>query len=203
MFNWWLDQPCYPWKGVPARKATWVWEEATPELSLHRFDLAPREVIQHWYRDRLRFKPAVVTWADKLAKKYKVDFDRTVGVSWRGCDNVVDGRRRVAVEDYFPTLDHILKDGGLRILSMPEEATVTERLQQRYPQVFAMGEFFTAPWGYDGQSFALNQAPGYSKGFETCAMILLLSRCRHYVHNEANLSVIVGNLSRGNVVQVK
>lgn len=200
MFEWYFEQPCYKGSGVPPRTLAWEWEHC-PEQGVHCLMGQPLSVIKDWYQKHLLFNPTVKARIEELVQKYSIDFNNTLGISWRGCDSVMDGRPRQPIETYFPHIDAILeKEPGLRIFATAEETTVTDKIQARYPSAFTISEFFAAPWGYPGHSENVNPASGYERGIQTCGLISILSRCKHYIKNRSNMSCTAGYLSNGHIV---
>ena len=200
MFEWWFVQPFWKGPGVPPCDMVWQWEYC-PETGAHCLMGQPLPIIQETYRRFVVFNPVVQARIDALVAKYSIDFDNTLGISWRGCDSVDDGRPRQPIEQYFPAIDAILeKEPGLRIFATAEETTVVDKIAARYPQTFTISEFFSAPWGYKLHSEYINPVSGYERGVQTCGMISILSRCKHYVKNRSNMSCTAGYLSKGNVV---
>lgn len=200
MFEWWCVQPSWKGPGVPPKDLMWYWENCH-EQGAHPLMGQPLDVIQEWYRTHLIFNDAVVQRAEGLIAKYNIDFDNTFALSWRGCDSVDDGRPRQPIETYFPHMDKVLeKEPNLRIFATAEETTVVDKVKARYPQTFEITEFFSAPWGYKQHSEYINPASGYERGMQTCCMIYILSRCKHYIKNRSNMSCTAGYLSKGNII---
>lgn len=202
MFEWYFEQPqlkVHP--GGTARVMEW---ERSPELGTYPLMSLPLADIKAWYQSHLLFNVDARAWADRLISKYAIDFDKTIGVQWRGCDSVDDGRPRLAIELYFPYLDAILeKEPDLRIFATAEETTVVDKILARYPNAFTIPEFFSAPWGYKLHSEFVNPASGYERGMQTCGLLQLLSRCKHLVKNRSNMSYTASYLSNGNIVCIQ
>lgn len=199
MYEWYFEQPFLK-EAPPPGTLTWEWERCH-ETGAHVLMGQPLAFIKAWYQRHLLFNADMRARADALAAKYSIDFGNTIGVSWRGCDSVDDGRPRQPIERYFPALDAILEnEPGLRILATAEETTVVEKIQARYPQTFTIDEFFSAPWGYKLHSEFVNPVSGFERGAQTCGLLQLLSRCKHYVKNRSNMSYTASYLSNGNIV---
>ncbi len=202
MFEWYFEQPALR-SAPPPGTPVWTWESCT-ELGTHCLMGQPLGVIKDWYRSNVVFNDEMKARAEALVAKYAIDFDNTIGIAWRGCDNVTDGRRRIPIETYFPYIDDILsREPHLRIFATAEETTVVEKVQARYPQTFCIDEFYSAPWGYPRNSHFINPASGYEKGVQTCGLIQLLSRCKHLIKNRSNMSYTASYLSSGNVVCIE
>jgi hypothetical protein len=204
MYEWWFRQPCWDQPSPPPRDMTWEWEHC-PELGQHPIFSQSWPDLKEFYRTHLLFNDQTQRRIDALTHKYQIDFDRTIGLSWRGCDNVMDGRVRVDIAEYFPAIDAILaSEPDMRIFATAEEQTVAERVQEKYgSRVFLIPEFYSAPYGSTGHSDYANPASGYEKGIQVCGMISVLSRCKHYIRNWSSQSCIVNFLSRGHVVNIR
>lgn len=202
MFEWYFEQPkCKVYPGPSTHVMEW---ERSPELGVHSFMSQPLPFIKEWYQSNLIFNADARAWADKLIAKYAIDFGKTIGVQWRGCDSVDDGRPRVPIEEYFPDLDAILeKEPGLRIFATAEETNVVDKILARYPMAFTIPEFFSAPWGYKQHSEFINPVSGHERGMQTCGLLQLLSRCKHLVKNRSNMSYTASYLSNGNIVCIR
>lgn len=203
MYEWWFEQPFCPEGALPPRDATWLWENCPESGTPHTNNLMiqPLAVIKEWYQKHLRFKPFIHERGQAILEKYKFDPVNTIAVSWRGCDSYTDGRPRMPIETYFPFIDDILeKEPYLRIFATAEETTVVDRILARYPNAFTITELFSAPWGYTGHSEFVNPASGFERGVQTCLMLWLLSRCKHYVKNRSSSGGVASWLSTGNIV---
>lgn len=202
MFSWYFEQPqakTHP--GAGARVLQW---ETMTETGTHPLMSLPLAEIKAWYQSHLIFNADAKAWVQKLIDKYAIDFTKTVGVAWRGCDSVDDGRPRVAIEEYFPALDAIMeKEPDLRIFATAEEATIIDALLARYPSAFAIPEFFSAPHGYKLHSEFVNPVSGYERGMQTCGLLQILSKCKHLVKNRSNMSYTASYLSNGNIVCIR
>lgn len=200
MFEWYCEQPHWTEPGIPPCSETWLWENC-PEQGVHPLMDQPLKVMRDYFHRNLRFNAAVQARVAELVAKYQIDFNNTLAITWRGCDSTDDGRPRMPIETYFPFVDAILEaEPGLRIFATAEETTIVERIQQRYPNVFTINEFWSAPFGYRLHSEYTNPASGYERGMQTCCMISILSKCKHYVKNRSSMGLVAGWLSDGNIV---
>lgn len=200
MYDWYCEQPAYKGAGVPPKSLVWEWEHC-PELGVHDLMSQPLPVIKDWYHRNLIFNATVKERVEKLISKYTIDFSNTLAVSWRGCDSTDDGRPRMPIATYFPYIDAILeKEPNLRIFATAEETNVVDKIQARYPNVFTIDEFFSAPWGYRLHSEYINPVSGYERGMQTCCLISILSKCKHYVKNRSSVGLVASWLSDGNIV---
>ena len=83
MFEWYCVQP--RWKGGPAlppRELTWLFEN-NPELVANPHCLS-LESVKSWYQNNLIWNQDVINRAEAIIKKYGLDFNNTMGLSWRG-----------------------------------------------------------------------------------------------------------------------
>jgi hypothetical protein len=200
MFEWYCEQPQWVGPGVPPRDGTWLWETST-ETGAHCLMGQPLAVIKDWYHKNLLFNVAVNSRATELTKKYNFEFSNTLAITWRGCDSYTDGRPKMPIETYYPFIDDILeKEPNLKIFATAEETTIVETLQQRYPQIFTVSEFFSAPRGYTGHSEYVNPASGYERGMQTCCLIYILSKCKYYIKNRSSMGMVASWLSDGHIV---
>ena len=199
MFEWYCVQPRWKGPGLPQRELTWLFEN-NPELSSNPHCLG-LESLKAWYQNNLIWNQDVIDRAESIIQQYGIDFNNTMGLSWRGCDSVMDGRPRQPIETYFPYIDATLeKEPNLRIFATAEETSVVEKVKARYQNVFEIPEFFSAPWGYAGHSEYVNPKSGYERGMQTCCMIYILSKCKHYIKNRSSQAYVAAWLSKGRVI---
>jgi hypothetical protein len=222
-YDWWFKQPMFPDSdshNPPSRDVTWLWECGWPggEGLMNQ----PFSVIKAWYQKYVIIRPEIVARADALLAKYNADPANLIGLSWRGCEAAFDPDRgplsnngggqehmQESIENYFPHIDAILeKEPNLRIFATAEEDQVAEKVVARYPNnAFMMSEFFKAPRGYGSvgapqQSGWINPASGYERGVQTCMLISILSRCKHYIKNRSNMSCTASYLSNNHIVYI-
>ena len=202
MFDWYFLQPCQ-FDGVPPRKEVWTWESATPELGEHALMAQPLSVIRDFFHTHLKFNTEVDYRGNLLVEKYGIDFSKTIGISWRGTDNVTDGRPRLPIEIYFPFIDHILKDHpDCRIACTAEEEGILDPLLARYPQAFKVAEFFASPLGCQHNPERVSPMSGFERGMVPALMVWLFSKCAHYVKNRSSTGAVASWLSDGNIVSL-
>jgi hypothetical protein len=194
MFEWYFDQSC----GQVARPAglpIWIYEETHAIVSRH-----PIANYSTFFRRYLRFNSAVTARLEALLAHYGLRPEQAIAVSWRGTDNVVDGRPRIPIDNYFPVIDAILEaEPDIAIVAKPEERGATEALLQRYPKTIVPAEFFIAEAGEKRMQDWVSPASGYERGMQVVLLILLFSRCKYLLKNNANLSDIATRLSDGSV----
>jgi hypothetical protein len=195
MYEWYFDQPWCPGRR-PAAAPRWVFEDAQAITNRH-----PIADISAFYRQHLRFNADVVARLEALLARYGMRPEHAIAVSWRGTDNVSDGRPHIPIETLFPTIDEILEaEPDLAIVAKPEERGAAEALRRRYPHVIVPAEFFLADAGETRMQDWVNPASGYERGIEVVLLILLFSRCKYLLKNSANLSSIAARLSVGEVI---
>jgi hypothetical protein len=201
MFDWYFQQPCKFDPCPPPQVDTWTWEDGTPELNEWPLMGMPLATIKAFYHEHLKFVPEVDRRGQELVDKYGIDFSKTLGITWRGTDNVTDGRPRLPIEIYYPFVDQILKDHpDCRIACTAEEEGILDPLLARYPQAFKIEEFFAAPLGCIHNPERISEAPGYERGMVPTLMVWLFSKCAHYVKNRSSTGAVASWLSDGNIV---
>ena len=194
MFAWYFDQP---WCHDPPAVATetWVYEDAYVLTNQH-----PIANLEDFFQQYLVFNVDVIGRFEALLARYRLRPEQTIAVSWRGTDNVADGRPQVPIDSFFPVIDEILgAEPGLTIVAKPEERSAADALRRRYPNVIVPSEFFIAEPGETQMQDWVNPASGYERGMEVALLILLFARCRYLLKNNANLSDIATRLSSGTV----
>lgn len=185
----------------------WTWETPPPDLAKAQGEhclYGPVPQIKEFYKKYLRFNPVVNGRGEAFVKKYNIDFDKTIGVTWRGTDSIIDGRPRMPIETYFPFIDDILeKDPTLRIMCTAEE-DILYPLLQRYPNAFKIEEFFTTPVGRnqlgDNPERFHPEIPGFERGMQPALMVWLFSKCKYLVKNRSSVSAVASWLSSGKII---
>lgn len=194
MFDWYFHQPWCE-QDRAAADETWRWE--------HAYVLADRHPIvdlSAFFRRYLIFNADVADRFERLSSSYGLHPSRTIALAWRGTDNVVDGRPRVPIESFFPVVDRLLDaEPDLAIVAKPEERGAAEMLLRRYPNAIVPQEFFIAESGEPLMQDWVNPASGYERGMQVALLMLLYSKCRYLLKNNANLSDIATRLSTGTV----
>ena len=202
MYDWYFEQPMWPVGVVPPRDATWEWEHCK-ETGDNPFMSEPLAVIKAYYQKHLKFNPVVNARGQALVAKYGLDFQKTIGVSWRGTDCVTDGRPYLPISVYFPFIDEILaKEPGLRIMATAEETTVLEPLLARYPSAFTLSEFYSSPKGSLQNPERFSPFSGFERGMQPALMVWLFSKCAHYIKNRSSTGAVASWLSTGRIVSI-
>lgn len=200
MFDWYFVQPKFT--SPPPRTKTWVWER-WPEGSGEALMSLPVPEIRAYYQKTLKLSPAVIARGEALVQKYGIDFNKTIGVTWRGTDCVTDGRPYMPIETYFPFIDDILKEEpDLRIACTAEEETILDPLLARYPNAFKIEEFKAAPKGTRHNPERYGWATGYERGMQPALMVYLYSQVKHYIKNRSSVAAVASWLSNGNIVSL-
>jgi len=202
MYEWWFEQPTVKQPYPPACDAVFEWENMAL-TGKHVLMGLPLPELKAYFQKHLIFNAEVERRTAELVAKYGIDFNNTMAVTWRGCDSTDDGRPRLDIGLYFPFIDEILeKDPNTRIFATAEETTVVDKVKARYPNVFTIDEFFSAPFGYRQHSEYVNPASGYERGMQTCMMMNVISKCKYLVKNRSSMSGVAGWLSRGHIVNI-
>ncbi len=200
MFDWYFVQPHFPSGEVPPRDKTWLWENC-PETGVHSLMSQPLAFIKEYYREKFKFNDAVEERGKALVSRYGINFDKTIGLSWRGTDSVTDGRPRLPIEIFYPFIDDILeKEPDLRICATAEEASILDPLLKRYPQAFTIDEFYASPLGCPQNPERFSPFSGYERGMQPALIMWLFAKCKHYIKNRSSVGFVASWLSTGNIV---
>lgn len=165
LYNWYFEQPF----GNGNRDETWIWEQWV-DPSPVGFMAQPLSVIKEYYQRHLKFNAETNRRGQMIVDKYKIDFSKTIGITWRGTDIYLDGRPRIPIETYFPFIDEVLKD-DIRIMCTAEEQGILDPLLARYPQAFVIDEFISAPNGGKDNPERFSNVSGYERGLQPTLMI--------------------------------
>lgn len=199
MFEWYFKQPKIE---QALRTEVWTWETWKDPSPLP-FMAQPLKVIKDYYKKHLHFSDEVEQRGQELVKKYNIDFTKTIGITWRGTDNVTDGRPRLPIETYFPFIDDILKkEPDLRIMCTAEEANILLHLLNRYQNSFLINEFVMAPYGSKQNPERFSPRSGFERGLQPALMVWLFSKCAHYIKNRSSTGAVASWLSEGRIVSL-
>jgi hypothetical protein len=199
LFSWYFKQPFGSHIG-DGKAETWLWE-TWKDPSPVSFMAQPLSVIKAYYKKHLHFSDEVNQRGEALVKKYGIDFSNTIGITWRGTDNVTDGRPRMPIETYFPFIDEILKP-GMKIMCTAEEETILQPLLNRYPQAFNIDEFVSAKFGAKDNPERNDNRSGFERGMQPALMVWLFSKCAHYIKNRSSTGAVASWLSDGRIVSL-
>lgn len=209
MFNWYFRQP--KTNDFPVRNIAdiWTWEN-WKDPSPVSFMAQPLSVIKDYYKKNLYFSDAVNERGQELVDKYGIDLSHTIGITWRGTDNVTDGRPRMPIETYFPFIDQCLNHADNfvygRIMATAEEEGILNPLINRYgSRVFTIDEFVSSPNGskHNPERNVLNDGrSGFEKGLQSALMVWLFSKCAHYIKNRSSTGAVASWLSSGRIVSL-
>lgn len=199
MYNWWFEQPKVK-NPIPREQSevwTWeTWKDPTPISFMSQ----PLKVIKDYYKKHLHFNDVVNQRGQALVDKYKIDFENTIGISWRGTDNVTDGRIRLPIETYFPFIDDCLKENpDCRIMATAEEETILNPLLEKYPQAFKIEEFYSSPLGDLRNPERFSPMTGFERGMQPTLMVWLFSKCAYYIKNRSSTGAVASWLSDGKI----
>lgn len=206
MYNWFFKQPMV--SEPPSRDQIWTWETWV-DISPIPFMAQPLSVIKEYYKKHLHFSDAVNERGEALAKKYNIDFSKTIGITWRGSDiyleslNGNEGRKYTPIEYYFEWIDKALeKIPDARIACTSEEEEILEPLFKRYPQAFLIEEFYQVPKGSQHNPERFSPMSGYERGMQPALMVWLFSKCAWLIKNRASTSAVASWCSDGEIVNI-
>lgn len=200
LFEWYFLQPKL--QSAPRALEVWTWETWKDECSIP-FMAQPLSVIKDYYKKYLHFNDTTNDRGQTLVDKYGIDFNKTIGISWRGTDVYLDGRPRIPIEVYFPFIDEILeKESDLRIACTSEEETILDPLFARYPNAFKIEEFISSPFQSKHNPERLSNVSGYERGLQPALMVWLFSKCKYYIKNRSSTGAVASWLSNGRIVSI-
>jgi hypothetical protein len=198
LYEWYFKQPKS--NGVGEVIARWTWEkwQDTSEIP---FMAQPLQVIKDYYKKHLHFNEVVNKRGQELVDKYQIDFSKTIGITWRGTDNVTDGRVTMPIEAYFKYIDMALeKIPDAKIMCTAEETEVLQPLLDRYPQAFNIDEFHSSPKGSLQNPERHILVSGFERGLQPVLMVWLFSKCAWYIKNRSSTGAVASWLSDGQIV---
>lgn len=198
MFEWYFKQPLR--EGRPDFWNIWTWEE-WKDPSPVPFMSQPLYIIKDYYKKHLHFNEETNKRGQAIVDKYKIDFSKTIGITWRGTDVYLDGRPRTPIESYFPFIDEVLKP-DMRIMATAEEEEILNPLLNCYPQAFIIEEFVSSPFGSKHNPERLGNLSGYERGLQPALMVWLFSKCAHYIKNRSSTGAVASWLSEGRIVSI-
>lgn len=202
MFNWYFKQPKVATPPSRNECEIWTWEQWADPTAVS-FMAQPLAVIKEYYKKHLHFSEVVNQRGQELVDKYNIDFANTIGVTWRGTDNVTDGRPRLSISTYFPFIDDILQmNPNCRIMATAEEESILDPLLERYPQAFKIEEFYSSPLGHPQNPERFSPMSGFERGMQPALMVWLFSKCAHYVKNRSSTGAVASWLSSGRIVSL-
>lgn len=212
MFEWYFKQPKYSndFIGRPSHipHDIWTWETWKDHTPVS-FMAQPLSVIKDYYKKHLHFSDEVEDRGNLLKAKYKIDFSKTIGITWRGTDiylesaNGYAGRRYTPIELYYPWIEKALeKIPDARIACTAEEEGILDPLLKRYPQAFKIEEFYQAPKGSKHNPERFSPLSGFERGMQPALMVWLFSKCAWLIKNRASTSAVASWLSDGEIVNI-
>lgn len=199
-YDWYFEQPKV--KQPPPRNYILTWEDWRDESPVP-FMAQPLSVIKDYYKKHLHFNAATNARGQALVNKYGIDFQKTIGITWRGTDVYLDGRPRIPIETYFPFIDEILeKEPDLRIMCTAEEDKILDPLFARYPNAFKIEEFISSPFQSKHNPERFSKVSGYERGLQPALMVWLFSKCAHYIKNRSSTGAVASWISDGRIVSI-
>lgn len=203
MFSWYFKQPQRERPAVRKFCEVWTWETDGAKMKGHSLMAQPLSVIKEYYKKHLHFSDAVEERGNRLVNRYNLDFKNTIGITWRGTDNVTDGRIRLPIEAYFPFIDDILKDNpGMTILATAEEESILDPIFVRYENVIAIDAFYSSPLGHKQNPERFSPMTGFERGMQPALMVWLFSKCAQYIKNRSSTGAVASWLSSGRIVNL-
>lgn len=199
-FEWYFKQPKVERDPNFDYRKVWTWETWVDESPVP-FMSQPLYIIKDYYKKHLHFNEETNKRGQAIVDKYKIDFSKTIGITWRGTDVYLDGRPRTPIESYFPFIDEVLKP-GMRIMCTAEEEEILNPLLERYSQAFTINEFVSSPHGSKHNPERLGNLSGYEKGLQPALMVWLFSKCAHYIKNRSSTGAVASWLSDGRIVSI-
>lgn len=197
-YDWYFKQP----KGTHIHEGTITWEN-WQDPSKVPFMSQPLQVIKDYYQKHLHFNDETNRRGQELVSKYGVDFNNTIGITWRGTDAKTDGRVRLPIEVYFRFIDEILNDNPTaRIMCTAEEESILDPLLARYPSAFKIEEFVSAPLGGAQNPERFSLLSGYERGLQPVLMVWLFSKCKWYIKNRSSTGAVASWLSSGRIINI-
>lgn len=196
-YEWYFKQPKVK-EGKPDE--IWIWENWQDPCPIP-FVVQPLPVIKEYYKRHLIFNDETNKRGQAIVDKYNIDFENTIGITWRGTDVYLDGRPRIPIETYFPFIDEVLKP-GMRIMCTAEEDKILDPLFERYPNAFKIHEFYQAPFGGKDNPERFSPMTGYERGLQPVLMVWLFSKCKHYIKNRSSAAAVASWLSDGRIVSI-
>lgn len=199
-YEWYFKQPFYD--AIPPCDEIDIWESSRI-TGQYPFMSQPLSVIKEYYKKNLIFNDETNRRGKELQDKYNIDFNKTIGITWRGTDNVTDGRMRMPIERYYKHIDSLLeKEPDLRIAVTTEEAGVEEPLLARYPSAFKVHEFYQSPLGSLQNPERFSPMSGYERGLQAALMVWLFSKCAYYIKNRSSTGAVASWLSDGTIISL-
>jgi len=196
MYDWYFVQP----NKKETATEIWTWEH-WQDTSPVPFMAQPLSVIKDYYKKNLIFNDIVNKRGQELVEKYGIDFSKIIGISWRGTDNVTDGRITMPIEKYYKYIDMALEQiPDARIMCTAEETEVLQPLLDKYPQAFNIDEFISSPKGSLQNPERNSNVSGFERGMQPVLMVWLFSKCAWYIKNRSSTGAVASWLSDGQIV---
>lgn len=203
LYEWYFVQPKYT-LGTKVFSNNdiefWTWENWKDTQPIP-FMAQPLSVIKDYYKKNLIFNETVNKRGQEIVDKYGIDFSKTIGITWRGTDNVTDGRVTMPIEKYYKYIDMALEQiPDARIMCTAEETEVLQPLLNKYPQAFNIDEFYSSPKGSLQNPERHIPLSGFERGLQPVLMVWLFSKCAWYIKNRSSTGAVASWLSDGQIV---
>lgn len=200
-YDWYFHQP-KDWRVISLEQPTetYTWEKWQDPCTVSLMS-QPLSVIKDYYKKNLIFNEETNKRGQAIVEKYKIDFSKTIGISWRGTDIYLDGRPRISIEKYYRFIDQILNTNpDFRIACTAEEEKILDPLLARYPNAFLIEEFKQAPFESKHNPERFSEVSGYERGLQPVLMVWLFSKMAHYIKNRSSTGAVASWLSDGRIV---
>lgn len=213
-FDWYFKQPKTQQPSPRNESHIWTWEHhnwgSGIDVSPYSFMSQSLEVIKDYYKKHLHFNDKTNRRGQTLVEKYGIDFNKTIGICWRGSDifleslNGNQGRKYTPIQLYFEWIDKALEQiPDARITCTAEEEGILEPLFKRYGErAFLIEEFYQVPRGTKHNPERVSPVSGYERGLQPALMVWLFSKCAWLIKNRASTSAVASWLSDGDVVNI-
>lgn len=214
MYNWYFKQPKVE-NLIPNDVVTiWTWEHNNWDCGIdtapYQFMSQPLSVIKDYYKNNLIFNDETNGRGQTIVDKYGIDFNKTIGITWRGSDiylesaNGYAGRQYTPIKLYFEWIDKALEQiPDARIACTSEENEILAPLFKRYGErAFLIEEFYQVPKGSKHNPERVSPMSGYLRGLQPALMVWLFSKCAWLIKNRASTSAVASWISNGEIVNI-
>lgn len=205
-YDWYFKQPLF--SEVSTRDETWTWE-TWKDVSPIPLMAQPLSLIKDYYKKHLHFNEETNRRGRLIVDKYGINFQKTIGLTWRGGDIYLEslngnaGRKYTPIEHYYKWIDKALEQiPDARIACTAEEQEILEPLFKRYPQAFLIEEFYQVPKGFKHNPERVSPISGYERGLQPALMVWLFSKCAWLIKNRASTSAVASWISDGEIVNI-
>jgi len=208
IWDWYFEQPhCI--SSDDTISDTWIFVDGehkeyfkydyfTPEDMAHKRSIFPR---------LLRPLKAVHDLAYSLFKEYGIDPSKTVAVQFRGNDSLHDTipsrKGRPTLSHYYGIINEVLgRNPGFRIWIQTDDAEISNDFIKKYPDSVKVKYFETIHHASNLYTDLVSPKPGYQRGLDPAAMMVMLSRCAVMIKSVSNLADIAAALGNGEIIHI-